>query len=200
LANHGEIRDAIGAIFPGWEKISEMDRTKAEFHIKGRRLDTPKFPTETGKARLHIHELPDSRLADDELRLMTVRSEGQFNTVVYEDYDLYRGQDRRDIVLMHPKDLAARALEPDQPVLIVSAVGSTRALAKPYEKIRPGNVLMYYPEANVLVPRDVDPASRTPAFKNVTVTIKAAIGASNRLQIAPEFVADGSSKAQMRSC
>ena len=33
---------------------------------------------------------------------MTVRSEGQFNTVVYEDYDLYRGVDRRDVILRIP--------------------------------------------------------------------------------------------------
>jgi anaerobic selenocysteine-containing dehydrogenase len=38
--------------------------------------------------------------------------------------------------------------------------------------IRPGNVAMYYPEANVLVPRTCDPASRTPAFKSVPVEIE----------------------------
>ena len=32
---------------------------------------------------------------------MTVRSEGQFNTVVYEEEDVYRGQDRRDVILLH---------------------------------------------------------------------------------------------------
>lgn len=200
LANHGEIRDAIGAIIPGWEKIGEMDRTKAEFHIAGRRLDTPKFPTGSGKARLHVHELPDSRLADGELRLMTVRSEGQFNTVVYEDYDLYRGQDRRDIVLVHPDDLAQRDLTAGELVEITSRVGAMRAIATAYEKVRPGNVVMYYPEANVLVPREVDPASRTPAFKHVAVTLRAVSSSAERLQIAPEFVASGSSKGQMRSC
>ena len=29
---------------------------------------------------------------------MTLRSEGQFNTVVYEDEDVYRGNERRDVV------------------------------------------------------------------------------------------------------
>jgi hypothetical protein len=32
---------------------------------------------------------------------------------------------------------------------------------------------MYYPEANVLVPRDFDAASKTPAFKNIEVQIEA---------------------------
>ncbi len=30
---------------------------------------------------------------------------------------------------------------------------------------------MYYPEANVLVPRTADPQSKTPAFKCVLITI-----------------------------
>lgn len=37
--------------------------------------------------------------------------------------------------------------------------------------IRAGNVAMYYPEANTLVPRIVDPRSRTPAFKDVRVRV-----------------------------
>ena len=40
-----------------------------------------------------------------------------------------------------------------------------------YEDIRSGNVLMYFPEANVLVPRTTDPQSRTPAFKGALVTL-----------------------------
>ena len=38
--------------------------------------------------------------------------------------------------------------------------------------IRAGNALMYFPEANVLVPTTTDPASKTPAFKCVLVTVE----------------------------
>jgi len=34
------------------------------------------------------------------------------NTVVYEEEDLYRNQTRRDIVLMHPDDIARFGLTP----------------------------------------------------------------------------------------
>ncbi|MCA9101749.1 MAG: histidine kinase, partial [Planctomycetales bacterium] len=108
----------------------------------------------------------------EELRLMTVRSEGQFNTVVYEDHDLYRGIDRRDVVLMHPDDVAARGLADDQPVVVSSTTGQMRDVRiRSFADIKPGNVLMYYPEANVLVPRTTDPKSKTPAFKGVAVTV-----------------------------
>jgi hypothetical protein len=47
-------------------------------------------------------------------------------------------------------------------------------LLRAFDKIKPGNALMYYPEANVLVPRAVDPASRTPTFKHVLVRLEPA--------------------------
>lgn len=106
------------------------------------------------------------------LRLMTVRSEGQFNTVVYEDYDLYRGIDRRDVILVHPDDIARFGLQANQPVTVRSETGQMPGIIlTPFPDIRPGNALMYYPEANALVPRTVDPQSKTPAFKNVLVTL-----------------------------
>jgi anaerobic selenocysteine-containing dehydrogenase len=37
--------------------------------------------------------------------------------------------------------------------------------------ITPGNLMTYYPEANVLISKEVDARSQTPAFKSVTVRI-----------------------------
>ena len=48
----------------------------------------------------------------------------------------------------------------------------TNIVATPFEKIRPGNAAMYYPECNVLVPRTADPRSHTPAFKLIPITIE----------------------------
>ncbi len=54
---------------------------------------------------------------------MTVRSEGQFNTVVYEEEDLYRNQERRDVILMHPDDLKRFGLQHDQLVTVFTTTG-----------------------------------------------------------------------------
>jgi molybdopterin-dependent oxidoreductase alpha subunit len=206
MAATGKIRDAIAAVIPGWEKIAEMDRTRQEFFITGRRLGEGSFPTPSGKARLHVNSLPALAAGADQLRLMTARSEGQFNTVVYEDYDLYRGQDRRDVILMHPDDLTRLGLAADARVTVTSETGSLCVWARAYESIRPGNVLMYYPEANVLVPRHCDPASRTPAFKNVLVRVTAAVGrpasyesAGNGVSAADQPAA-ATSRGQLRAC
>ena len=108
------------------------------------------------------------------LRLMTMRSEGQFNTVVYEDEDRYRGQERRDVILMAEADITRMGLKPDQRVTVRSETGAMPGiLVRPFA-IPAGNAAMYYPEANVLVPRRADPASRTPAFKSFLVRIETA--------------------------
>ena len=169
------IREWIGAVVPGYEKISEIDESKEEFQIGGRTFHQPKFPTQDGKANLHIHPLPALKgTGDRELRLMTVRSEGQFNTVVYEETDIYRNQDRRDVILMHPDDLKRFGLTHDQAVTVTSDTGRLENIqARGFDSIRIGNALMYYPEANVLVSRYADPQSRTPAFKGVVVRIEA---------------------------
>ncbi len=152
----------------------EIDQSKQEFQIEGRTFYQPQFPTEDGRAVLHVHALPPLQgTGDGELRLMTVRSEGQFNTVVYEEQDLYRNQDRRDVILVHPDDLQTLELVHDELVTVLSDTGRMpNILARGYPSIRPGNALMYYPEANRLVSRHADPDSRTPAFKGVVVRIE----------------------------
>tara|TARA_R110002049_G_scaffold4601_5_gene32278 strand:+ start:395944 stop:398166 length:2223 start_codon:yes stop_codon:yes gene_type:complete len=174
LSHPSTIRDWIGAVVPGYEKITTIDQTKEEFQIGGRTFHEPAFPTSDGRGVMHVHALPPLKgTGENELRLMTVRSEGQFNTVVYEEEDLYRNQDRRDIILMHPDDLQRFGIKHDERVTVTSDTGSmSNILARGFEEIRSGNALMYYPESNVLVSRHADPQSKTPAFKGVVVRIE----------------------------
>lgn len=172
----GKIRQAIAQVVPGFEQLAEIDRTKQEFQIPGRTFHEARFPTADGRAMLHVHDLPALAGGEHQLRLMTVRSEGQFNTVVYEEEDIYRGQDRRDVILLHPDDMQRLGLAEDQRVTIRSETGSMpNILVRPFPEIRAGNALMYYPEANVLVSRHADPLSKTPAFKSVLVRVEAAV-------------------------
>lgn len=182
MERHAEIRKLIAEVIPGYEPIREIDATKREFQIAGRTFHEPRFRTVSGKAQFRVVSLARRESGEDALRLITLRSEGQFNTVVYEDEDLYRGQERRDVVLMNADDMRRIGIAEDQPVFVRSAAGEMRGvLARSFE-IRAGNAAMYYPECNVLVPRDADPESHTPAFKNVAVTIAAE--SAGRLPIA----------------
>jgi molybdopterin-dependent oxidoreductase alpha subunit len=171
LKSHAAIRELIGELVPGYEEMQGIDESRQEFHVRGRTPVDFKFSTESGRASFNSVPLPEPRCQDNELRLMTVRSEGQFNSVVYEEEDLYRGQERRDVVLMNRDDMNARGLEEDQQVRLTSSVGELRyCRAREYD-VRAGNVLMYYPEANTLVPHAVDPLSKTPGFKGVPVKV-----------------------------
>lgn len=174
LESHDAVRKLIADLIPGYEPIRDIGSTKREFHIAGRQLAQPRFATGTGKATFHVVPIPQRpALSENQFQLMTIRSEGQFNTVVYEDYDLYRGQDRRDVILMNTDDICRLGLAPDQPVRVASTTGELRyQRVRPFD-VRPGNAMMYCPEANVLIPRDVDPESKTPAFKRIVVSVTA---------------------------
>ena len=173
LQSHDEIRNLIARVVPGFVQVATIGQTKEEFQIPGRVLHAPKFKTASGKATFRPHPLPpEVTLAMGQVRLMTVRSEGQFNTVVYEDKDIYRGQERRDVILLNPGDIERFGLRENDRVTVRNEVGSMRGiLVRPFD-ISSGCGLMYYPEANVLVPRAVDPRSKTPAFKSAVVTLE----------------------------
>lgn len=171
--SHAAVRQLISELIPDYAGLKTIDETRKEFHVPGRAVDNYKFPTPSGRAKFHCPELPQRNLPPNHLTLMTFRSEGQFNSVVYDEEDLYRGQERRDIVLMNPDDMKRLGLTADQKVKIRSVCGEMRyILVRPFD-IRAGNVAMYYPESNVLVPHAVDPLSKTPAFKSVAVEITA---------------------------
>lgn len=180
LRGHDEIRELIAAVVPGYEAIAHAGRTRREFYIRERTFHTPQFKTPDGRAHFAAVPLPAFSRAGGlpepggngaELRLMTIRSEGQFNTVVYEEEDLYRGQERRDVILLHPSDIERLGLRSDQRVNVRSETGEVRdVLVRPFN-IRPGNAAMYYPEANVLVPNRADEKARTPAYKHVAIRI-----------------------------
>jgi molybdopterin-dependent oxidoreductase alpha subunit len=171
LQRHCHVRELIAKIVPGYQPIGAIDQTRKEFHVEGRILHEPRFRTPSGRARFGVTPFPALPEMNGQLRLMTVRSEGQFNTVVYEEEDIYRGQERRDVILLHRSDITRLGLRVDQRVTVRSAVGEMRGILVREGDIRQGNALMYYPEANVLVPTTTDPQSKTPAFKCVAISI-----------------------------
>jgi molybdopterin-dependent oxidoreductase alpha subunit len=170
LTDHAAIRAAIAAVVPGYAELGAIDRTRTEFQVGGRTYHEARFGTPDGRARMRPTPPPTHGPAAGEFRLTTLRSEGQFNTVVYEEEDLYRGNERRDVVMMNADDAARLGLAKDARVRVENAVGAMEVLVR-LAPLPPGNLAMYYPEANVLVPRTIDPRSGTPAFKSTTARV-----------------------------
>jgi len=170
LRSHRHLRQEMARVVPGLQELAEIDKTKREFQIRGRTLHVPEFATSDHRAQFHVTPLPVTTIREGQLRLTTVRSEGQFNTVVYEEEDLYRGNRRRDVVMLSERDARELSLREGDGVTVRTEAGSLHVHVAIID-IAPGNVAMYYPEANVLVPRRIDPQSKTPAFKSVPAEI-----------------------------
>ena len=166
---HAKVRDAIAAIVPGMEELADIDVAKREFHIKSRVMHKPEFGTADGKGHFVVTPLPQG--GTGKLSLATVRSEGQFNTIIYEEADSYRGGAGRDAVFLNADDMAGVGVVEGQGVTIASDVGRMQAVVRAFDLPR-GSAMAYYPEANVLVGTAVDPRSKTPAFKSVPVWLE----------------------------
>ncbi len=235
---HRHIRHAIAHIIPGYEAIGEIDATKTEFHIPGRVLREPRFATASGRAKFHVVPIPsplapgsaggsasnedaahldpppeagaNGNVSSHSLRLMTIRSEGQFNTVVYEDEDIYRGQERRDVIMMARVDIERLDLHIDDRITVRSEAGALCHVLVREGDIRAGNCAMYYPEANALVARIADPQSRTPSFKSTRVWIErdngedggggASVDPAAITQSGGLVAANGPAKRTLRTC
>ena len=168
--SHERIRQLIGDVIPGFAKLRSIDAGKEEFHIEGRTLHTPAFATPDNKARFYAHPLPPPR--ESSFLLTSVRSEGQFNSIIYHEHDTYREQRERWVVLMNPQDMEKQDLRVDQKVDLVTSTGRMSGVkVKPFD-IRRGNLMTYYPEANILIGNQVDPHSKTPGFKSVAVKVE----------------------------
>ncbi len=165
---HKKIRDFVGNVIPGFDAIQNMDESKEEFHIEGRTLHRAKFATGSGKAQFRFHSLPHY---ENTFRLATVRSEGQFNSIIFDEHDSYRGQTERWVVMMNPQDIKEKNLQENQLVSLKTSTGMMKDLKVKAFDVRPGNLLCYYPEANILVPKATDNRSGTPSFKSIEVEI-----------------------------
>jgi len=177
LRNHEEIRQLIARIVPSMQPMAQIDKGD-EFTIAGRIRHDRQFSTENGKANLAVLDAPDGRPRIGCYNLLTMRSEGQFNTIVYEDKDIYRGVDHRQVIFMNQHDMTSTRLTEGDWVWVQSRIGRMRVEVATGE-IRQGNTAMYYPEANAIVPGEVDPQSRTPSFKRIEVKIYPASGSQS---------------------
>jgi molybdopterin-dependent oxidoreductase alpha subunit len=172
FARHRRIREAIAATIPGMAELADIDVAKREFHIQGRLIHAPRFNMPGRKGQLVVRALPEPH--PDGLVLTTVRSEGQFNSIIYEETDSYRSNADRMTVMLHRDDIAAAGFVEGERATLVSAHGRMPGVILKAYDIARGSVMAYYPEANVLVGTEVDPRSRTPSFKATPVRLERA--------------------------
>ena len=106
-ADHDTVREAIARTVPGMEELEDISVARREFHVRGRLMHRPEFRTENRRAQFQVRPLPerDAERQRYPFLLATVRSEGQFNSIIYEETDSYRYGADRWSVMVSPEDL-----------------------------------------------------------------------------------------------
>ncbi|RYX91032.1 MAG: FdhF/YdeP family oxidoreductase [Comamonadaceae bacterium] len=183
--DYAQVRDAIERTWPDvFKDFNTRFLQPGGFHrpIKARHRE---WNTDTGKANFKV--IPGLQASPDPagtspgaLRLMTMRSDDQFNTTIYSLDDRFRGiYGTRHVLLMHVDDIAQLGFEEGTLVTAVSAVndGQVREVAglriTPFDIPR-GCIAGYYPECNPLLPLGHHAEqSHVPAAKSIPVVLRA---------------------------
>jgi molybdopterin-dependent oxidoreductase alpha subunit len=162
------IRDEIARVVPAYEGIETLRTTGDAVQWGGRRLcEGGKFPTPDGRGHFAVVVPAEPPGGDGKLVLSTRRGK-QFNTMVHRDVDPITGA-ARDALFMAEADVEKMGLARGERVLVRSRCGEMRAHVY-VAPIRAGNVQVFFPEGNVLLPTGRrDGPSDTPDY---TTTIE----------------------------
>jgi molybdopterin-dependent oxidoreductase alpha subunit len=164
------IRDEIARVVPSYAGVEGLRETGDQVQWGGERLcegpDGPQFATTDGKARFTAVRPPSPKPSNG-LRLSTRRGK-QFNTMVHAEIDPLTGA-ARDNVLISDADADRLGLADGAPVVVRSSHGELRAQVH-RAPLRPGNVQVFYPEGNVLLPGGHRDRSGVPDY-NTTVEV-----------------------------
>jgi molybdopterin-dependent oxidoreductase alpha subunit len=179
-ADYAKVRDAIEATYPQWFKGYNA-RVAGGFYRgnKARERDfsdvaggKASFVTPTALSATGFAETPGI------YRLMTLRSNDQFNTTVYGYDDRLRGlSGSREILLINEAEMARLGLAAGDVVALESAATDNVPRRKDGLTVTPFNLPdgclgAYYPECNVLAPMShYAEDSMTPAVKSLPVRI-----------------------------
>jgi molybdopterin-dependent oxidoreductase alpha subunit len=184
VGDYSIVRDAIARTYPDI------------FHDFNQRMWTPggfrrpvpaaerNWKTKTGKANFlvpeNLEEDPDMPTSGpDVLRLMTVRSDDQFNTTIYSENDRFRGIiGTRRVLFMNGQDISRLGLHENDLVTACSVACDSRErtvsglLVRQFD-IPVGCVAGYYPECNPLIPLwHHAKGSKVPAAKSVPIKLR----------------------------
>jgi molybdopterin-dependent oxidoreductase alpha subunit len=187
-ADYGLVRDAIAESYPkDFYDFNGRMWQPGGFHrnLPARHRE---WKTKTGKANFvtptGLDADPDTPWGDPQvLRLITLRSNDQFNTTIYGYNDRFRGvHGTRMVVLMHRNDIDRLRLREGDTVKLVTAADDgvereLRGLTIIAYDIPQGCIGGYYPECNVLVPLwHHAERAKVPAAKAVPVRVFADAG------------------------
>jgi molybdopterin-dependent oxidoreductase alpha subunit len=182
--NYALVRDEIAAIYPEiFHEFNQRMWTPGGFRrplpAANREWKTPNKKANFIAPR-SFDEDPDMTAAGEKiLRLMTMRSDDQFNTTVYSADDRFRGVfGTRRVLLINPDDVARLGFKVGDQVTACTVAEDgvarvVRGLRLTSYDIPAGCVAGYFPECNPLVPLwHHAEGSQVPAAKSIPIVLR----------------------------
>ncbi|MFC4302533.1 FdhF/YdeP family oxidoreductase [Cohnella boryungensis] len=166
------IRGEIALAAPNYDGIQHLAKQGDVFQWGGAWLcENGVCPTEDGRGRLLPIELPELRKPEGRFYVTTRRGK-QFNSMVYSETDPFNGAGRFD-VLMSREDSADLGVREGDAIVAYNRYGVFYGRIK-LEDIARGNIELYWPEGNVLLPKGVyEPYAGIPEYNAAVVVEKA---------------------------
>jgi molybdopterin-dependent oxidoreductase alpha subunit len=157
------IRNEIAIANPNYAGIENLQRSGEMVQWGGTRLyDDGAFRTPNGRAQFKAVTPPQNEIPQGKFKVSTRRGK-QFNSMVHAKKDPITGA-LRDDVLMAASDAAQLNLGDGDRILVKNEHGEFKGKVK-IAQLRPRNLQMHWPEANVLLNADLmDRAAGVPDY------------------------------------
>lgn len=167
-----EIREEIATANRNYEGIQHLKNRGDVFQWGGAWLcEDGVCPTPDGKGNLLPIEIPELRKTEGQFYVTTRRGK-QFNSMIYSETDPFNGADRYDI-LMNDEDAKKLNIQEGEAVVAYNRFGTYQGRAK-FEDVKSGNIAVFWPEGNVLLPKGVyEKYAEIPEYNTTIILEKA---------------------------
>ncbi|MBS4173765.1 FdhF/YdeP family oxidoreductase [Bacillus sp. FJAT-49736] len=172
FTDSSQIREEIAIANPNYNGIQHLKKQGDVFQWGGAWLcEDGICPTEDGRGHLIPIELPELRKPEGHFYVTTRRGK-QFNSMIYNETDPFNNADRYD-VLMHEEDAKDLNIREGESIVIYNKHGYFHGRAR-FAETRRGNILVYWPEGNVLIPKGVyEKYAGIPEYNTAVIVEKA---------------------------
>ncbi|RNB82706.1 formate dehydrogenase [Brevibacillus fluminis] len=167
-----QIREEIAKAAPAYDGIQHL-KNRGDFFQWGNAYlcEDGICPTPDGKGQLLAIALPEFRKAEGQF-FVTTRRGKQFNSMVYGSKDPFNEAERTH-VLMHPKDASKLMIAEGDAIVVYNQHGTFYGKAK-YADVLAGNIQLYWPEGNCLMPKGVfEKHAGIPSYNTSAIVEKA---------------------------
>jgi len=169
-----DIRKEIAIANPNYDGIQHLKQKGDFFQWGGAWLcEDGICPTPDRNGNLLCIDIPENRRTEGQF-YVTSRRGKQFNSMIYSEKDPFNNVHRYDIII-NAEDAAKLGIREQDFIVAYNKFGTFQGKAK-FDRITKGNIAVYWPEGNVLLPKGVyEQYAKIPEYNTTVIVEKAEI-------------------------